>query len=137
MRCRRDCIRLALTVLVSMFAGACKESPTEHAQERTVVIVITGAVTVEPGGGVIEGARVGLGWGGSFSLPVVRKSTHTDTDGNYEIVDTLTYAEPCPFQWMQASASGYAGLRSIQDHRVSALCTSDTQTIDIPLAPAP
>lgn len=102
-----------------------------------MILVVTGMVTTEPGGREIDGARVDLGWGGHFSVPVVRKSTLTDASGSYRIVDTLTYTEPCPFQWVQASASGYVGLRSIEDSRVGVLCTSSPQTIDIPLAPVP
>ena len=132
---KRAALGLAWLVIIPL--TACGEGPTDQPEERTVILVVSGTVTEEPGGSAIQGATVDLGFGGHFSMPTVRKSTVTDASGHYEIVDTLTYAEPCPFQWMQASASGYVGIRGIEDSRVGVLCTTARQTIDIPLAPAP
>ena len=104
-------------------------------EKQRVFHSLVGRVYTEPGGGPIRGATVDLGWGGYFSLATVRKSTNTDSLGRYDITDTLTYTGPCPFQWMQAHAEGYRGLRNIQDLRVGVSCTPTLQTIDIPLEP--
>ena len=127
---------LAWAVVIGTL-GACFDLglDVEEGPELTVVLRIQGRVVTEPGGEPISGATVNLGWGGVFSFPTTRKSTNTDVLGQYEITDTLTYRDPCPFQWMQAEAEGYEGLRGIEDFRVGVLCTPSIQTIDIPLEP--
>ncbi len=127
---------LALCCMGGALVSGCGLSPTDEGEDRTVVLRIEGRVVSEPGEAPIAGARVDLGWGGHFSLPEVRKSDTTDVEGRYQIVDTLTYVDPCPFQWMQANAEGHVGIRGIMDSRVGVLCTASVQTIGIPLSPS-
>ena len=97
---------------------------------------IVGRVFSEPRGEPIGGATVDLGWGGGFaSLPAVRESAVTDSLGRYDLTDTLTYTDPCPFQWMRAEAEGHRALYNIDNFRVSVRCQATLQTIDIPLEP--
>lgn len=127
-----------MLILLAPLLVTCGGSSSEpEDQEHSVLLHVVGTVTSEPGDRPIEGARVDLGWGGHVSLPVARATTITDAQGNYEVTDTLEYQGSCPFLWMRASASGYAPLRTIEDHRVSVSCVTEIQVIDIPLEPVP
>jgi hypothetical protein len=126
--------RYLLLALLVPFAG-CGDGGTGPA-EVTIDLTIRGRVISEPGGDAIVGATVDYGWGGHFSLPQVLGSDVTDASGAYEIRHSLTYSDPCPFQWMQASAPGFRGLRNIEDQRVGVRCVESVQVIDIPLEPS-
>lgn len=124
-----------LFVCAPLLLVGCFDSPAEPT-EVVIDLTIRGTVVVEPGGGPVPGATVDYGVGGYFSLPLVQSSDVTDGEGRYEIRHELRYTEPCPFQWVQASAEGFLPTRGIEDRRVSVGCVESVQVIDIPLAPS-
>lgn len=125
-----------LACFAMVFLSGCGILAPEARTTVTLPLRIQGTVSSSQNGAVIAGATVTLGAVVGANTPSVRQSTQADTVGVYGIQDLLTFNNVCPFLWVRAEAAGYV-TSSIEDSRFAVACTSQTQTINIILQPAP